>query len=291
MYPNGVGTQLRQARESLGLTTDDVAAQTRIAVRFLNALEENRHEELPGLVFTRNFVRQYAEAIKLDPEPLLAALPILDGSHVQLPIPPSSARSARWDSRGKSLAIAAAWVVAIGALSAVGWNFRESPPLAGIQNLYAITQRAAIRAVPAPPAIQARVTPAVREVVQKVAPEPALPVPAASIPAQEPVAAKITPAHSGPVTVVIKATQASWVSLTADGKSSFSGVLKENEIRTISAAEQVNLVTGNAGGVVVSLNGRELDPLGPLGQVRVLRLTAEGLEFLARTPRPGSAPL
>lgn len=104
LHPNGIGSILRKTREDLGLTVDDVASQTRIAARFLNALESNRHEDLPSLVFTRNFVRQYAVVLKLDPEPLLNALPRLDESHIQLPVPPRKARSARWDSREKSLA-------------------------------------------------------------------------------------------------------------------------------------------------------------------------------------------
>ena len=68
--------------------------------------------------------------------------------------------------------------------------------------------------------------------------------------------------------------------LSADGKTSFTGTLMPNEKKEISATEQVKIVAGNAGGLTVSLNGKPLEPLGPVGQVRVVRLTAEGPQFL-----------
>ena len=81
--------------------------------------------------------------------------------------------------------------------------------------------------------------------------------------------------------------------LSADGKTSFTGILMPNEKKEISAAEQVKIVAGNAGGLTVSLNGKPLEPLGPVGQVRVVRLTAEGPQFLqvAHPAAPAPDPL
>ena len=45
-------------------------------------------------------------------------------------------------------------------------------------------------------------------------------------------------------------------------------------------------MTGNAGALTISLNGKTLEPLGPVGQVRVVKLTAEGPQFLRKLPRP-----
>ncbi len=57
--------------------------------------------------------------------------------------------------------------------------------------------------------------------------------------------------------------------MSVDGKVAFTGTLQPNDTKEISANERVKILTGNAGGLTISLNGKTLDPLGPSGQVRV----------------------
>jgi cytoskeleton protein RodZ len=66
------GGQLAAARQHYGLTVADVARQLKLNVRQVEALEEDTYEQLPGPVFVRGFVRNYARFLGLDPEPLLA---------------------------------------------------------------------------------------------------------------------------------------------------------------------------------------------------------------------------
>ncbi len=91
--------------------------------------------------------------------------------------------------------------------------------------------------------------------------------------------------------VVITAHESAWVQMTVDGKVVFTGILKADEMKEIAADEQVKLVAGNAGALTILLNGKTLEPLGAIGQVRVVRLTAEGPQFLARSPQPEPDPL
>jgi cytoskeleton protein RodZ len=67
----GIGAELRAAREALGLGIGQVAQQLKFAPRQLEALEEERFDELPGGTFARGMVRSYARLLKLDPEPLV----------------------------------------------------------------------------------------------------------------------------------------------------------------------------------------------------------------------------
>jgi transcriptional regulator with XRE-family HTH domain len=62
-----IGSGLREARERLGLTLDEAAAATRIQARHLQALEEERFEQLPEPVYVRGFLREYAGFLGLDP--------------------------------------------------------------------------------------------------------------------------------------------------------------------------------------------------------------------------------
>ncbi|RMF14591.1 MAG: DUF4115 domain-containing protein [Gammaproteobacteria bacterium] len=69
-----VGVRLRQAREAAGLTARQVADRLHIILRFVEAIEQDDHDALPGTVFLKGYVRGYAELLSLDPEPLLADL-------------------------------------------------------------------------------------------------------------------------------------------------------------------------------------------------------------------------
>ncbi|MDR0899067.1 MAG: helix-turn-helix domain-containing protein [Lactobacillaceae bacterium] len=63
----GIGKRLSQARESLGLSLDEVASRTRIQVKYLEALEQGNVEDLPGSFYVKAFIRQYANTVKIDP--------------------------------------------------------------------------------------------------------------------------------------------------------------------------------------------------------------------------------
>jgi cytoskeleton protein RodZ len=62
------GTHLREARERRGVSLRQIATSTRISIRTLEALENNEIKKLPGGIFSRAFVRSYAQEIGLDPD-------------------------------------------------------------------------------------------------------------------------------------------------------------------------------------------------------------------------------
>jgi cytoskeleton protein RodZ len=73
--PLKVGATLREARERMGLTVEDVVNRLKFAPRQIRALEEDAFGQLPEGAFLRGFVRSYARLLQLDETPLLAALP------------------------------------------------------------------------------------------------------------------------------------------------------------------------------------------------------------------------
>ncbi len=58
-----LGALFRQARASKGLELGDVAELTHVRREYLKALEEGRYSDLPEDVYTRNFVRLFAQAV------------------------------------------------------------------------------------------------------------------------------------------------------------------------------------------------------------------------------------
>jgi cytoskeleton protein RodZ len=69
------GTLLRQAREAAGLHVSTLAANLKVPVRKLEALEEDRYEELPDAVFVRALASSVCRTLKIDPAPVLQRLP------------------------------------------------------------------------------------------------------------------------------------------------------------------------------------------------------------------------
>ena len=61
-----IGEKLRLAREARGTALRDISEQTRISIRYLEAIEANDYRRLPGGIFTRSFIRAYAKFIGYD---------------------------------------------------------------------------------------------------------------------------------------------------------------------------------------------------------------------------------
>ncbi|HKZ80198.1 MAG TPA: helix-turn-helix domain-containing protein [Pyrinomonadaceae bacterium] len=61
-----IGEQLRLARQERGIPLRQISDQTRISVRYLEAIESNDYKRLPGGIFNRSFVRAYARCIGFD---------------------------------------------------------------------------------------------------------------------------------------------------------------------------------------------------------------------------------
>jgi cytoskeletal protein RodZ len=61
-----IGEKLRLARETRGIALRDISEQTRISMRYLEAIELDDYRRLPGGIFNRSFIRAYAKFIGYD---------------------------------------------------------------------------------------------------------------------------------------------------------------------------------------------------------------------------------
>jgi cytoskeletal protein RodZ len=67
------GEELKRERELRDIRLREIAEATKINMRYLQALEGNDFEHLPGGVFNRGFVRAYAQYIGIDPDAMVNA--------------------------------------------------------------------------------------------------------------------------------------------------------------------------------------------------------------------------
>jgi cytoskeleton protein RodZ len=65
------GSYLKHERELRGVPLEEISGATKIHIRFLQALEDNNFDELPGEVFIKGYIRSYANTIGSDVEEML----------------------------------------------------------------------------------------------------------------------------------------------------------------------------------------------------------------------------
>lgn len=232
------GEGLRRERELRGIELRDVAEATKISVRFLQALEADRVDVLPGGLFQRAFVRQYAVYLGLDPERTVAEYLFAFGGQSS-PTPPVAPPPAAPRVRPVYVIV----LVAAVAVAAYLWPKGR-----------AVEREAAAPASPAAPTATLPPMPSLR-----VYPPPS------GTPAN---ASPSAPEQGAGLVLDLQARQSCWVAVQADGVKVIDRVLAEGESQTLSARDEMVLSVGNAGGLSFKLNGRPGVVLGREGEVR-----------------------
>ncbi|MFC4775325.1 RodZ domain-containing protein [Paenibacillus sp. GCM10023252] len=98
-----LGALLRRAREEHGLTLDDVQETTKIRKRYLEAIESGDHSVLPGSFYVRAFIKNYSEAVGLNPDEVLRLYQHeVPSAPVEPSLEPTSARPPRRVQAGAS---------------------------------------------------------------------------------------------------------------------------------------------------------------------------------------------
>ena len=225
------GDNLRRERELRGVSLHEVADGTKITVRFLRALEEDRIDVLPGGLFPRAFVKQYALYLGLDVEKAVADFA---AAHSEAP---QERKAPGGPVRRPSVTLGRAFLAAV-AIMAVALALRrgDEPPA---------------RSEPTPEPVAA--APAVLP-TDRVYPSPSV-APAAA-------------AAGDSLVLTMTAEQECWVEARADGETVLNRVLAQGESQTLEARGEIVLSVGNAGGNSIRVNDRPARPLGRSGEVR-----------------------
>ncbi|MBI2861389.1 MAG: helix-turn-helix domain-containing protein [Chloroflexi bacterium] len=235
-----LGELLRAARQSKGLSLEQVERTTRIHRRHLEAFEEGNLSELPPAPYVLGLVRTYARYVGLDPEEVVHRFPV----QVQRRRTPGLYPVTHPLSWGLSLSPQLLLLPVLFVTLFFLWSwasyqyalFRESPAAQG-----ATATETPLTFVPtiAAPAI---------------APPPGPPIPSS------------TPTPSG-IVIEVLATQRSWVRVVVDTEQRFEGIMMPGDKQQWIGQQSILLRTGNAGGIDISLNGRRQASLGQPGQV------------------------
>jgi len=252
------GASFKKARESRGISLDQIAKQTRISTRFLKAIENEEFQVLPGGIFNRGFVRSFAQAVGLDPDQMLTEYDRLVAP--RQPAEDQAAVNARPPRAERHLYPVAAGILAI-AVVIFYIAARES------------NKGTEVTVTPAAPAVtQPTSTPSPSQSEPPPAPEPE----------QTPVAAPpVTAPASQGLTLDIQAREKTWIKVSADGNSAKpqdGEILEPGMTRKFTAENSLSISIGNAAGLTLKINDMPVKPLGKAGQVRSVKITQENLK-------------
>lgn len=285
-----IGELLQQQRIKKGFELAAIAANTRVPIRHLAAIEADDHDKLPALPYTIGFVKAFARAVGFDPEAAAAQFraETTKTVHMLQTLPLTPIDEARVPTRalvwGSSLAVAA---LLIGAVAYGTGAFSSSPPAppsaeAPVETAASSQPDAAGDGFDVPPGTAADIVSST-----SAAPPDALPAAEDSAPSAteatqggETVPAQAAvPTPGGPV--VITAVEDAWIKIydRTTGQTVRMGILKAGEGYEVPADRaDLLLWTGRAGALQLSVGGRTLPSLGELNEtVRDVSLTPADL--------------
>jgi cytoskeleton protein RodZ len=303
------GEKLKQEREKRKITLEEISSSTKIGTRMLQALEEDKFNQLPGGIFNKGFVRAYSRCVGLDEDQTVAEYLQASGE-----APPARNEAGGREAAGhedtareNEQTVRRMEAISDAPARPLPWGLFAALLLlvALALSLWSHRQRERARqsAQPAPTTAAAPlpvaasggasapasgVTGVVTNTNNDSGARSAKASPTTSSPttAKTPKDSAAPAAAPGEFTVVIHAREDSWISVTADGKTTGSELLTAGDEITVRGRKEVIVKAGNAGGVEFRFNGKKLDTGGEYGEVKTVTFGPGGMSPNAPGPPP-----
>ncbi len=281
------GSWLRHQREARSVSLREIADNSKISLRYLEALEQDRFDVLPAPVFARGFLREYARVVGLNPDDVvnLYLVALEERSERPKPVRVESA-SAAPSSLGYGLLLGLAVVVFVGIAALLSFFAERRKGALPASKLVAPT----IMVSPAP-ATSAATASAEARVGSEPAAVPAGTAPTSAGGSQAPIA-QVAPAVPGalavarPFRVVLNFSLDCWMEAVVDGSRRTSELKAAGETVHLEAQQSVVLTLGNSHAVTVEVDG--LPFALPESSTRVVRDLR--IERPVRDQEPSSTP-
>jgi cytoskeletal protein RodZ len=235
------GEHLRRERELRGVSLEEIAAATRISTRFLEALENEQWDRLPGGAFNRGFIRSIARFLGIDEDGLVSEYAYertsVDGirsTHHTEKIPRA------WGSVLLVLLVAG---LAVAGGSWVFAHFRTAivARLHGRFTVGAAMNQAKASATPTTLAA------------------PSVPTATGSFPTD--------------LALTIQASKPADLTVRADGETVFAGGLQATDVKQFKAHETLEITSSDSTALVLLVNGQPTPWVGAPGEPGEMRLT------------------
>ena len=236
-----IGQELKRERELRGVSLKEIADSTKINLRFLRALEEDRFDILPEQFFTRGIIRTYANYLGLDEQSVLNTY--IENQQTQ----------------------EIQEISATNNMAEISESFEFSPNRQKIARLFTWVVLAIIALIiimyfifrkdksPTPNTL--KIQPAVQETKEKPITLPPVIQKEAEIEQQE-------------LNIEIIVQQETWLEIFADQEMLDSGIKNPGDRLQFKALQELLIHIGNAGGIIYTINGQEGKKFGESGTVK-----------------------
>ena len=290
---SGIGQSLRQRREALSLTFEEIEHHTHVRIHYLQALENGDFDHLPSSVQTRGMLNNYAHFLDMDMDAIL--LQFAEGLQAKRlerqPEEPERtsrknvSRTPKAADSGKFRRYFSMDILVGGGLIIILLAFA----IWGTSRVIAL--HADITTQPTSRSISDILVGSSGTVT--FTPTPSLAGTETILPTGGVTAIGTIPASGpGPVQVVVAASEQSYLRVTVDGKVQFDGRILEGIAYSFSGNDQIEVLTGNGAGISILFNQGNLGPMGRLGQVVDRIYTAKAIlnPTPTNTPTPTITP-
>lgn len=250
------GEYLKSLRQEKGISLDEISDRTKIALTNLELLERDRFDLLPPLVFVKGFIRSYVQELGLNAEESVKRFDeftkegeVPDYEEEEHPLFQEKSRFAP-NFRGKifTVALTVAGVVSLAVLL-----------LTGVTRLFFDDTRSPV------------IEPSVRTAEAPDGARSDASQPGTGYPDTERFS-RAAAAHKGKKILEIKALQHTWLRVQPDIGPPEELNMAPGDIQIFTAKKSFFLQTGNAGGIRLRYDGRELPALGKANQTLSLSL-------------------
>ena len=265
-----IGDLLYTERRKKGLEIADVEHATGIRGVYLNALEQSRYDVLPGEVYVKGFLRNYANYLGLDGSHLVqlysdlkkptletAALAPAVAEPAEPVVKKVNAGTTQSVDKKKWSTVLVAVILAASALGLYFWQ-KSVAPAAEIPGNTAGSKTTGVTGPKQNPPVRA--------------------VPSA--------ATSGAPSISRPVVLTARFSDRCWTSVIADGKTLYEGIPSNGASFTWEAERQIVVNFGNAAAVELTFNGQPVGKIGDRGDVVVKTFTVAGMISAPIAPAP-----
>ncbi len=294
--PDDNSQRLREKREALGLSLEDLFKKTRVRVVYLQAIENEEFHLLPVPIYAKNFIKIYARALGVDSGPIIKKYEDYLNSRKEAPVqtPEDVLEEKHLFAQITSLKTYVSIIFVLIAVIIVSWlifrQYESSPDIINssnsITNAVQENKEQNVKsslntAVPATEQIESNPALAQNKKNKQL---PVKTQTASTYAGSEnndikPFKKQISllventqVASSGETSLlIIKATEETWMRIKADQNPSFQVLLKPGE-KLERRAMSFNIDIGNANGVKLQFRGKSIENLGKPGEVVHLRL-------------------
>lgn len=247
-----IGDLLRRERERQNLSVKDIEKATSIRALYIDAIEKGDYKTLPGEVYAKGFVRNYATYLKLDANAAVKSFneELHPQEEAHETMEPSSAEEAKQTAERNMEEYRGPKITSL-----------ESYPMEknshGVRNALLVAAAVFVVAFVGLVALGGEEEPGV--------PAPRTKTQTAQQGQKQTEAAPKSTADG--VEMNLNFTDRCWTEIVVDGKTEFEGMAEKGKVLTVKGKDKVRITAGNAGALSYSLNGKDMGVIGQKGEV------------------------